>query len=106
MLSQRRLAILNYVIGIYAAACFLLDYSSLRDVKELIEVNNWHGCWRYRDFSTYVSVDFSVFSVLGAAFLVSWLLLRSAYWRLAHFVVGFAVVIAVTDVYLAWDCVP
>src|SRR5438132_13621831 len=97
MCSQRRLTIINYAIGIYTGLLVLLDYSSLADVREFIELHGWDRCWRYRDFFTYVSINFGFYSVSAAAFLVSWVLLRSRYWRSARFVVSASVVVVIVD---------
>jgi hypothetical protein len=86
MSSRRRLAIINYGMGICTAALALLDYSSLSDVKNFIEVDGWHRCWEYRDFRTYIVAGILFYSTLGFAFLLSWILLRSPYWRLVYFV--------------------
>lgn len=104
MRSQRRLAIINYVMGICAAAFALLDYSSLSDVRNLIEVHGWHRCWLYHDFHTYVTFDFLVYSVLAAAFLLSWILLGSTYLKLVYLVLGAAGALASLYMWVGWDC--
>src|ERR1022692_4091328 len=104
MCSRRCLAIMNYAMGVCIVALALGDYSSLSDVKHFIEVDGWHHCWDYRDFPTYVVSGILFYSALGAAFLLSWILLRSQYWRFVYVVFGVMCFGIGLQIWYGWNC--
>jgi hypothetical protein len=104
MPSRRCLAIINYAMGICIVALALGESSSLSDVKHFIEVEGWHHCWNYRDFRTYVASVILFYSVFGGAFLLSWILLRSRYWRFVYVVFGMVCFGIGLQIWYAWSC--
>ena len=81
MINRRVLSICNYALGIYTLICSLLFIWTLSDVKELIEVHQWHGCSNYKDYPTYVASGSIVLAFCAAAFFGCWLLLIYALYR-------------------------
>jgi hypothetical protein len=103
MNSRRILSAANWTLGAYAAL-LLLGFTDLQDVKELIEVHRWQKCWQYSSFHTYVVSLSAVATYSVAAFLISWVLLKSTYWRIAAIVLGSAGLVAAVDFWWGLDC--
>ena len=106
VLSHRRLMFVNYSIGAITIILFLLDLSSLQDVRELIEVNHWHGCWLYSYFQTYVFVDFAIYVIQISMFVTSWFLLKSTYWKSTRFILAASILILALYMAVGWKCEP
>jgi hypothetical protein len=88
MINRRVLSICNYALGIYTLICSLLFIWTLSDVKELIEVHQWHGCSNYKDYPTYVASGSIVLAFCAAAFFGCWLLLKFGHLKSAFSVLG------------------
>jgi hypothetical protein len=104
--SKRVLAIITYVLGAYVFVFGALFISTLSDVKELIEIHQWHGCSSYKDYPTYVDGGIFCFASLGVMFLASWGFLKTGYWKFAIIPLTVATTIMFLGFWWTRDCWP
>ncbi len=105
MSGKRILSIANWVLGFYAAI-MLLALTDLQGVKELIEVHHYQKCWLYSSFHTYVTDTTVMAALTVTAFVISWVLLKTKYWRFAAILLAAAVLLIIVDTWRAGDCWP
>jgi hypothetical protein len=102
---KRVLAIITYILGAYVLLSGIGFISTLSDVRELIEVNQWHVCSNYKDYPTYVDSGIFGLALLGVPFLISWGLLKSGYWKYAIIPLGVAAAFMFVEFWSTIDCV-
>jgi hypothetical protein len=102
--SRRILSGINYALGVYVLLISIGFVVTLHDVRELIEVHQWHGCWEYRDYSTYLVAGAAEPVSLAVVFFVSWRLLKSVHWKFAILTSGIGIMIFAAEYWSNLDC--
>ncbi len=102
--ARRILSWINYALGVYVLLISVGFVTILQDAQELIEVHQWHACWDYKDYSTYITHGVVSLASLATVFFVSWGLLKSARWKFAIVSLGVGFVIFAVEFWWNADC--